>query len=161
MKLYLMRHGQASNMADSDHARPLTQKGEERTKSTAKVLAKLEITPTAIYASPRVRAQQTAAIIAEALNMTVTTQESLNFDFDLKALEKILGEQEDPDHDLILVGHNPSMSDVLQQLTGVNTNMKTGAIACIEVDLEILRASMLHWLVTPKIFGAIIEDDLD
>jgi phosphohistidine phosphatase len=151
MRLYLMRHAQASNMADSDHARPLTQKGEDRTRSAAKALKKLEIEPTILYASPRVRAQQTAAIIAEALGLSVTTSEKLNFEFDLRALEELIADQE-PDAQIMLVGHNPSMTEVVRQLTGANANMKTGSIACVDVMPDMLRGGLLNWLTTPKIF---------
>ena len=86
MRLYLMRHGQASNMADTDHERPLTQKGRSRSESTARILANLEITPDVIFASPRVRAQETAQIISEAINVPVTTSDLVNFSFDIWGL---------------------------------------------------------------------------
>ena len=154
MRLYLMRHGQASNMAETDHERPLTQKGRSRTESTARVLANLEVAPDAIFASPRVRAQETAQIIAEALNVTVTTSDLVNFNFDTDSLEVLIGGMEH-DAQVMLVGHNPSMSEVTEELTGTSINLKTGAIACVDVDPDDLEKGQLQWLVTSKIFGAI------
>ena len=154
MRLYLMRHGQASNMADTDHDRPLTQKGRNRSESTARVLANLEIAPDVIFASPCVRAQETALIIADAVNVPVTTSDLVNFSFDKDALEVLIGGME-PDAEVMLVGHNPSMSEVVEELTGASINLKTGAIACVDVDPDDLETGQLQWLVTSKIFAAV------
>jgi len=154
MRLYLMRHGQASNMADTDHERPLTQKGRSRSESTARILANLEIAPDVIFASPRVRAQETAQIISEAINVPVTTSDLVNFSFDIDSLEVLIGGME-YDAEVLFIGHNPSMSEVAEELTGTSISLKTGAIACVDVDPDDLEAGQLQWLVTSKIFAAI------
>lgn len=149
MKLYFMRHGEASDDAPSDDLRPLTDNGRLRLANASKVLHKI-IDVDVVYASPRVRARQTAEIIAEAIGQTVTVRDELNFHFSLEAL-KILITGYGEDARLLLVGHNPSISEVLQNMTGANINLKTGAIACVEVYPVALKGGTLKWLLTPRI----------
>ena len=149
MRLYFMRHGEASDDAPSDELRPLTENGRARLLNAGKVLRKILDVDT-IYASPRVRARQTAEIIGEALGQSVTIRDELNFSFSLEAL-KILITGYDEDARLLLVGHNPSISEVLQNITGANINLKTGSIACVEVYPVALKGGTLKWLLTPRI----------
>jgi phosphohistidine phosphatase len=150
MKLYLMRHGEASDEATNDELRPLTQTGRERLANAGKVLKKI-IELDAVYASPRLRAQQTAEVIANVFGQTVTIREELNFSFSVEALKSLLidvGHGEEAR--LLLVGHNPSISEVIHQMTGANVNLKTGAFACLEVSPIALKGATLKWLLTPR-----------
>lgn len=72
MKIYLVRHGETEGNTGGYHQTPetpLTQKGEEQAKSVAERLKGLEIN--FIYASTHLRAQKTAKIISDALNIPV------------------------------------------------------------------------------------------
>lgn len=149
MKLYFMRHGEASDDAPSDELRPLTPVGRERLANAGKVLKKL-ITVDAVYASPRLRAKQTADIIAAALNQTVMIRDELNFSFSIDALRSVIAGYGE-DSRLLLVGHNPSISEVIQQMTGANVNLKTGAIVCVDVYPIALKGGSLRWMLTPRI----------
>jgi phosphohistidine phosphatase len=149
MRLYFMRHGEASDDAPSDDLRPLTDNGRARLLNAGKVLRKILDVDT-VYSSPRVRARQTAEIIAEAIGKSVTIRDELNFNFSIEAL-KILITGYDEDARLLLVGHNPSISEVVQNMTGANINLKTGAIACVEVYPVALKGGTLKWLLTPRI----------
>lgn len=65
MKLWVLRHGEAEPQASSDAARRLTPHGREQVlRSAAHLLGQV---PQLILASPYVRAQQTAALVHEAL----------------------------------------------------------------------------------------------
>ncbi|HYF64180.1 MAG TPA: histidine phosphatase family protein [Herpetosiphonaceae bacterium] len=91
MQVYLVRHGQSFQntedmrraisledfrqlVFDSEHS-ALTPTGIEQAAQAAERLLPLQITH--LYASPYLRAQQTAAIIAERLGLPVTTVEGL------------------------------------------------------------------------------------
>lgn len=65
MNLWVLRHGQAHNRAASDAVRELTERGREEVVRSAAHLAGQPLQ--AILASPYVRAQQTAALVREAL----------------------------------------------------------------------------------------------
>ncbi len=65
MKLWVLRHGEAQGHAARDSLRELTEHGREQVlRSAAHLLGESSVT---VYASPYVRAQQTAGIVHEAL----------------------------------------------------------------------------------------------
>lgn len=68
MKLWVLRHGEAEPHANSDAERRLTAHGREQVLRSAAVL--LGQAPQVILASPYVRAQQTAALVHEALGFS-------------------------------------------------------------------------------------------
>ncbi|MBZ0301069.1 MAG: phosphohistidine phosphatase SixA [Anaerolineae bacterium] len=159
MKLYLVRHGKAEP-ADGkidDHDRPLTADGAARLETTAAVIARLNLKPDHIYSSPRVRARQTAEIIARALHKDVEILEAVDFDFSVQAVQ-VVTKDLGPDAEIMFVGHNPSMEQVVQMLTGANVMMKVGSLARIDIDLpqEPLRGQ-LTWLLAPKVFDALAQ----
>jgi phosphohistidine phosphatase len=149
MKLYFMRHGKAADAAlyEEDFERPLTEKGAKRVRRISQWLARMGVNPTVIYASPRVRAQQTAVILAEALGKSVTTREEVNFDFSLQHL-RTMTQGFSLDAELVFVGHNPSISEVVQQVTGAHLNMEVGSVACAQVMPHALEHGELMWYLT-------------
>lgn len=146
MKLYFMRHGKAVDAAtmESDFARPLTEKGAKRVRRMAQALANMKVSPTAIFASPRVRAQQTAHIMADALGKTVTTREEVNFDFDATHIEEMIFSFGN-DAEVLFVGHNPSMSEVVRRITGATVNMDVGSVVCALVTPYNITDGELAW----------------
>lgn len=59
MQIYIMRHGQAEMMAQSDAERNLTDIGREESELMAKYLLTLNVSIDAVLLSPYIRAQQT------------------------------------------------------------------------------------------------------
>lgn len=158
MKLYFMRHGEASDEAKSDELRPLTEKGAQRIHLAGKALKKINVSLDFIYASPRLRAQQTAQIMAEYLKRDVETRDELNFNFSVDFLRSVVTGKEDEAH-ILLVGHNPSLSEVIQAVSGANVNLKTGSIARIDLYPPALRGALLKWLLSPRLLDAIGSGD--
>jgi phosphohistidine phosphatase len=154
MRLYFVRHGKAEQSAASDEQRQLTAEGQARLATEAQVIARLGIHPQVIYSSPRIRAQQTAQIIAQALGMTITVQEALDYGFNRDAVAALIRDL-DASAELMFVGHNPTLPQVVHSLTGSSIEMKTGSLARVDV----LSASELHgilvWLIAPKVFDAL------
>jgi broad specificity phosphatase PhoE len=82
MKLYLLRHGQTAANLHYDqypwnHNLPLSDTGRKDVQAIAAWLQKENVRPDALRASPLLRAQQTAHIIAGALNLTVIPDDRL------------------------------------------------------------------------------------
>lgn len=152
MKLYFLRHAEASYEAPSDHLRPLTVKGIDRMKTAGKVLKKLDLHLKHIYSSPRLRAKQTADIVAAALNLPVEVREEVNFDFDVEKLNKMTSGLSKNAH-VMFVGHNPSLSEIINELTGANVDMKKGGLARVDVIDE--ERYELVWLIAPKVFDVL------
>ena len=154
MKLYFVRHGEAEDLAPTDHKRELTKRGKERVGKSAQVLKQLGITPRAIYSSPRVRAKQTAEIIAEALGMDITITEEVNFGFDISHLKPLIKKFKSND-EIMFVGHNPDMNQIVHKMTGASVSMKKGSLARIDVVNYKTRRGELVWLIAPKVFDAL------
>ncbi len=156
MKLYLMRHGHAelgNGMADEDRA--LTAMGVERIHNAARVLAQAGIAPAHIYSSPRVRAQQTAEIVADALGKTVEIHQAVNFGFNVDAIRDFIAQTNGEDVDLMFVGHEPTLSNTIAALTHGEVVMKPGSFARIDVTSRLAPSGELVWLIAPKVFDAL------
>jgi phosphohistidine phosphatase len=159
MKLYLVRHAIAEDSADygDDSLRPLTEKGREKMKRIAASLKDLGAAPDLIVSSPYVRASQTAAILAKELKYK---EELAYSDFLVPTGEPdvMIGEinEKYTVDELMLVGHEPSLSALASVLLAGNANitidLKEGGVCCLSVDdLRYDRKAVLEWLITPKI----------
>ena len=154
MRLYFVRHGIAEDLATSDFSRELTKRGRRRVATSAKVMERLGLAPAQIFSSPRLRARQTAEIIAEALDQQVELSEAVNFGFDLagvRRLTKYLG----ADDEVMFVGHNPDMSLLVSEISGVDASMKKGGLARIDVIGRAVDEGELIWLIAPKVFDSL------
>lgn len=157
MKLYFVRHGESVDLSPTDHARELTQYGIERTKNAAKVLKRIGINPKFIYSSPRIRSKQTAEIIAEELAMEITLSEAVNFGFDVNHIRELVKDLNSGD-EVMFVGHNPDMSQVVHKISGASVSMKKGGFARIDViSAKNLRGELV-WLVAPKVFDVLVNE---
>jgi phosphohistidine phosphatase len=158
MKLYLVRHGKAGDHAESDALRPLTETGKDRTRRSGVVLNHLGVAPAYIFCSPRLRAKQTAEIIGEALGVQPTVDEAVNFDFDVDKLRDLLAHADNNDAEMMFVGHNPGMSDVVSQISGASIHMKTGAIACLQARPAALEHAQLLWLMPTQLSDTLADE---
>src|ERR1041385_7758381 len=109
MKLYLLRHATAVDIAPTDAARALTPRGEEEARKAGLALAKLGAKLTHIGCSPLLRARQTAEIVAKVLQFPGTVEpfeELVNgtpTEMLLRKVKERAGAKE-----VLLVGHMPS-----------------------------------------------------
>lgn len=154
MRLYIVRHGIAEEFAESDFARELTARGRRRVAASAKVMRRLNLKPARIFSSPRLRARQTAEIIGERLGIPVQLADEVNFGFDLDDIHKLTRDLR-ADDEVMFVGHNPDMSLLTHELTGVDVSMKKGGLARIDLLGRRARHGELVWLIAPKVFDAL------
>jgi phosphohistidine phosphatase len=120
VKLFVMRHGPAEDRADSgmDADRALTSSGRERVRSVAKLLADEDEKPLRILTSHLVRAVQTAEIVALVTKQgTVETRREIAPGGEPLGLIKQLAATEGTKR-VMLVGHEPDLSDLLSSLLG-------------------------------------------
>ena len=120
--LWLLRHAEAEDGLPDDE-RPLTERGAMQADAVGRALAVLEVHLDACLSSPKLRAVQTAERACEPLGVTVTIEPALSGEpFDVRELTAGLG-------DVLLVGHDPSFSLLLHDLTGAQSRMKKGGLA--------------------------------
>jgi phosphohistidine phosphatase len=155
MRLYFLRHAQAEpGSGMDDHDRQLTADGHRRTATAARVMTALGIAPVHIYSSPRIRSLQTAEIVADALDMPVEVRDEVNFGFDLGGLDRLIENLSD-DSEVMFVGHEPSLSMMVHELTGADIDMKKGGLARVDLyDREDLSGTLI-WLIAPRVFDVL------
>src|SRR5947209_4017419 len=122
--LLLLRHAEAADGAPDDQ-RPLTEKGRSQAEAAGRALAYLGEHIDACLSSPKRRALETAELVCEPLGLEVTPEPVLAGEpVDVRDLTEGLG-------DVLLVGHDPSFSLLLHDLTGAQARMKKGGLAGI------------------------------
>ncbi len=83
MQIFIMRHGEAANIAGEDSLRPLTKQGIIETEKMGLWLARRKPVLINVFVSPYIRAQQSCANITKALQksplLNDITPETLDF----------------------------------------------------------------------------------
>jgi phosphohistidine phosphatase len=157
MELYLLRHAHAGDplaWSGDDAARPLSARGRRQAARLGAHLAALGLRPDAIVSSPKTRARETAAAIGASLGREVRLDARLAAGFDLRALRTLVEELGGLER-VVLVGHDPDLSDLLAELTGaVAIPMRKGALARIDLPGKPgTGEGVLRWLLPPETVG--------
>jgi phosphohistidine phosphatase len=122
--LWLLRHAEAADGTPDDD-RPLTERGVSQAEAAGHALKQLGVRLDACLSSPKLRALQTAQYACGPLGVEVTTDRRLAGEpFDANDLVAGLA-------DVMLVGHDPSFTLTLHDLTGAQARMKKGGLAGI------------------------------
>lgn len=162
MNLFFLRHGIAverdPRSFPDDARRPLTLKGEDRVRLVGDALQALELSFDVILSSPFLRARQTAELVASALGLrrVLEFREELAPAGDSKALLRFINRLEPRPENVLLVGHEPDLSQLLSVLisgqTEARLDLKKNGLAKIEVTerLKLGRCASLNWLLTPR-----------
>jgi phosphohistidine phosphatase len=155
MELYLLRHAHAGDPGawdGPDEQRPLSDKGERQAERLGRYLVEIGFEADAIITSPKVRAAQTASIVAERLGKPVSEDERLASGVTIQTLDAVLRTAGEPRR-VVVVGHDPDFSDLLALLCDTaRVPMKKGAMARIDVDGPLEPgAGTLRWLVPPDL----------
>jgi phosphohistidine phosphatase len=160
MNLYVLRHGIAVEPGtpgyEKDYERPLTSKGRHQLRQIAGAMKKMDLRFDLILSSPFLRAKQTAEIIAESLKLKKQPgfSDALTPDGNPKALIRQLNELKPVPENVLLVGHEPYLSQLIALLTagetGVAIDLKKGGLGKLEAEsLRLGRCATLVWLLTP------------
>ena len=155
IELYFLRHAHAGDpeaWTGDDAARPLSDKGEKQAERLGTFLAGVGFTPDAIISSPKLRAAQTAEIVAKHLGIQISFDDRLAGAFEVETLETLLGDAGDPVRPVV-VAHDPDFSDVLAELSGASRlPMPKGALARVDIERPLWAGGgTLHWLVPPDL----------
>jgi phosphohistidine phosphatase len=155
MRLLIMRHGPAAaaSATGRDFDRALTLAGREETERVARELVRRGEAPDVILVSPLRRAQETAAIVAEALSSPVepVTHEQLAPGEDARGLVRSLVDSSTSA--VLLVAHEPDVSDLASALLGTTVGGFEAAMI-VAVDLEPGRAQRRFVLRPSELAGS-------
>lgn len=162
MDVFILRHGKAevAGPGRDDADRRLTKKGREDSAAAGRWMAAQEIRFDLIAASPLVRAQETATIIAESLGEKdcLVTWKVLVSGGKPDPVCNQIGEHEDA-RSILLVGHEPLLSALISRMITGDENaaiaMTKGALAKIrDFSPAQCPSGELHWLVTAAQMGS-------
>lgn len=142
--IWLLRHGDAEPHGGDDAGRSLTEKGRQQAIDAGRALAAIGAAIEACMSSPKMRAVETARLVCEPLGMEPEIDERLRGDgFDPFELAAGRG-------DVLLVGHEPDLSDAVARLTGGSVRLRKGGLAAVEPNT-------LHALYRPKDLRVLVE----
>jgi phosphohistidine phosphatase len=157
MELYILRHGIAVERGTpgykKDGDRPLTKEGEEKMQEIAEALLGMGLQFDLILSSPYKRAEQTAQIVAREFDKRVTFTDFLLPDGNPRELIAEINDEK-PQR-VLLVGHEPDLSQFISLLTAGDTDsaieLKKGGLCKLTSDkLTFGQCAILNWLLAPK-----------
>ena len=136
--IFIVRHGHAKFEATTDFERALKDKGVEAVKQTAKFIQnqckKHHLTLDACISSAALRTQQTAEILLQNFPaISAEFSKQLYSTHVSSWLEKI---ENSSANVLIIVGHNPTFSQMVSFLSGYDAYMKPANCALIKLEIN-------------------------
>ena len=162
MNVFILRHGIAVERGtkgfEKDSERPLTAKGKRQLRNSAAAMKRMKLRFDLILSSPYVRARQTAEIVAEELKLKkrLKLSDTLKYENNPEAMISQITTLKPMPKNLLLVGHEPYLSNLISRLVSGNGNMamdfKKGGLCKVEVEnLREGTTAQLVWLLTPKL----------
>lgn len=141
-RLIFVRHGKAEDHDEvaGDFQRSLTGKGKHVSAQMAARTAKREKGELTIVSSPAFRAIETALIFAGILKSDydeIVVREVVYGSFGLDSLINLLREMGDDRQTVVLFGHNPSFSLLVNHFSNSNRGfMPKSGVACFEFNTD-------------------------
>jgi phosphohistidine phosphatase len=114
VRVYLVRHAEAAP-GEPDDVRPLTSAGRAAARDLAARLAADGLRPDAVLSSPLLRARETAAELARALDSELETNERLAPGADADALRAAIAGRGGT---VVVVGHQPDCGRISAEIAG-------------------------------------------
>ena len=137
--LLVLRHAKSSwkHTGFSDHARPLNKRGKKTAPRMGQLIYEEDIVPDVILSSTALRARNTADLVAEASGFEgeVTYLEDFYHAWPSDYIDALRNLSDDIDS-VMVVGHNPGMEMLLEQLTGESERFPTAALAIIHLPIS-------------------------
>jgi len=141
-RLTLMRHADArfKDPGITDLERPLKRRGVNAAEAMAHRLQELELVPDLVLVSPARRAQQTAEIVARELSIPprrVKREEALYLASPAELLKAVQGTGPRVEH-LLVVAHNPGVSELMKQLVprGAGAGLAPAALCSMLFEVK-------------------------
>lgn len=153
MQLYLVQHGAAKSEAE-DPQRGLTEDGRRTVERLADSLIPLKLSIDRIEHSEKLRAKQTADILAARLRPREGTKEIKGIapHGEVEAMRyRLQGESKD----LMLVGHLPYLGRLSARLLGLEggreaVQFQMGGL--VRLDRNEMGDWVVHWMIMPDLF---------
>jgi phosphohistidine phosphatase len=135
-QLWLLRHADAEpHGTRADSARMLTERGKRQARVAGQAFVQAKVEFSAVLSSPKARARETTEL---ALAEMGDTQDGFDLHTPLASgfrAEQALEAFADTgaEGSLLLVGHEPDLSNVVGELTGGRVDLKKGGVAVVKL----------------------------
>ena len=139
--LTIVRHAKSSwdHPGLSDRDRPLNKRGERDAPVMGARIREHGIRPSLIVSSPAKRAWSTARIIAEEIAYPIEflQRESNLYLASTDEILDVIAGQDEGFNNLMIVGHNPGLTDFANFLSpGLTNNLPTAGVVAVEIDRD-------------------------
>ena len=139
--LTLVRHAKSSWKAKvpSDRERPLNKRGERDAPIMAARIVDAGIRPSLIISSPAVRAWTMATVVARQIGYTVEflQREDDLYLASLNDLIDVVATQDTRFESIMIVGHNPGLTDFANYLSpNLTSNLPTAGVVSVSIDRD-------------------------
>lgn len=165
MRLVLVRHGIAVDLAPSDFARTLSPEGERKTEQAMRGLARFLSAEPRILTSPYLRAAETAAILARVGGYASPEEtDALTFAGShaeiLSAIREVATSTARIPDEVVLVGHQPILGSLASWLLtggeGARVHVKKASALALDFYGPATSAmGTLAWFLSPKVLRAL------
>jgi len=132
--LFLLRHGKAvsSSAGLQDFDRSLSDQGREQAERVGKYLQQQNIGFDLVLSSTALRARETTELVLTATeSMSEVRFDQRIYEASVQQLLELVSQIEEEKNEVLLVGHNPGLEELLKRLTGRFESMRTSTLAKI------------------------------
>ena len=139
--LTIFRHAKSSwDFPDlTDHDRPLNKRGERDAPAMADRLRDAGIRPSLILSSTAARAWRTAKIVAREIGYPpeFLHREPGLYHAGVNKLLDVIAVQDDGFNNIVIVGHNPGLTDLANEFEpGLTSNIPTAGFVSLRIDTD-------------------------
>jgi phosphohistidine phosphatase len=160
--LLVLRHAAAEPYAASDHDRALTVQGRRDAATVGRAVARTQTPERSLVSSAR-RARETFATASDhgAWTADVQVLDTL-YHGAPDDVVAALTDHAEGSRTLLLVGHEPWCSGLIELLTGARVRMEAAALASLQVGPSWAaldpQGCILQWFATPRVLGGLIPE---
>lgn len=156
--LILLRHAKSSwdDLSVADFDRTLNKRGRESAPRMGEYFKEKNIDADLVLCSPARRTKQTCELFLEKAKLECQVHyDKRIYEADIAELLEVLADVEEPHRTVLMIGHNPGMSDLQEFLTGRFEEFPTACMAQVTLSAPIWkeikpRSGKLDWIARPK-----------
>ena len=159
--LFLLRHAKAISTSEAlrDSDRSLSDQGRKQAELVGKYLKQKNIGLDLVLSSTALRARETTELVLTAAEcMSEVRYDQHMYEASRQQLLEVVSEIEEEKKEVLLVGHNPGIEELLKRLTGRFESMGTATLAKIAFRAAdwtgaVAEEGDLKWLFKAQLAG--------
>ncbi len=134
--IFLLRHAKAApgNAWTKDFDRELDARGVKEAARAGELMRRQDVHPKLILSSPAKRTQQTIELAIQSSMLEIKAQYDRRiYEASAGELLNVLTSTDENINEVLIVGHNPGIEELLRYLTNESRPMGTAALARVEI----------------------------